>query len=65
MWKEISFLDDGEGEERCQRKVCGGEGAWHCSLGRGEHRWGCEVRMSLLELHPVPYTLINPAQPFT
>lgn len=20
MWKEISFLDDGEGEERCQGK---------------------------------------------
>lgn len=30
MWKEVSFLNDGGGEERCQGLVCGSGGAQHC-----------------------------------
>lgn len=54
MWKEISFLNHGEGEERCQGIMCGGDRAQLCNLDRREDRWGREVRMSLLEHHPSP-----------
>lgn len=35
-----TWLNDGEGEERCRGLVCGGGGAQHCKLGRREGRRG-------------------------